>query len=224
MRVIALDYGRARTGVAISDPTGTLARPLGVVERVRTPAGMDELIRLIDDAEAELVVVGLPLTLAGETGAQASETLDFVRELRERCGTPVETEDERFTTSLARSDGRSRPAGRRGRRGAPARGVPPTARRIVVIAALVAAVAGVWFGVKALFPDSSKPAADPHGAGDHGQDPARARTRRAIGSILERRGRGRGRRPLPQLRQGPGRGSGLQGRHLPVPRGHRTTT
>jgi len=73
------------------------------VERVRTPAGMDELIRLIDDAEAELVVVGLPLTLAGETGAQASETLDFVRELRERCGTPVETEDERFTTSLARS-------------------------------------------------------------------------------------------------------------------------
>ena len=103
MRVIALDYGRARTGVAISDPTGTLARPLGVVERVRTPAGMDELIRLIDDAEAALVVVGLPLTLAGETGAQASETLDFVRELRERCGTPVETEDERFTTSLARS-------------------------------------------------------------------------------------------------------------------------
>ena len=102
MRVIALDYGRARTGVAISDPTGTLARPLGVVERVRTPAGMDELIRLIDDAEAALVVVGLPLTLAGETGAQASETLDFVRELRERCGTPVETEDERFTTSLAR--------------------------------------------------------------------------------------------------------------------------
>ena len=103
MRVIALDYGRARTGVAISDPTGTLARPLGVVERVRTPAGMDELIRVIDDTEAELIVVGLPLTLAGETGAQASETLDFVRELRERCGMPVETEDERFTTSLARS-------------------------------------------------------------------------------------------------------------------------
>ena len=103
MRVIALDYGRARTGVAISDPTGTLARPLGVVERVLTPAGMDELIRVIDDTEAELIVVGLPLTLAGETGAQASETLDFVRELRERCGMPVETEDERFTTSLARS-------------------------------------------------------------------------------------------------------------------------
>jgi putative Holliday junction resolvase len=103
MRVIALDYGRARTGVAISDPTGTLARPLTVVERVRTPAGMDELVRLIDDAEAELVVVGLPLTLAGETGAQASETLEFVRELRERCGAPIETEDERFTTSLART-------------------------------------------------------------------------------------------------------------------------
>ena len=68
MRVIALDYGRARTGVAISDPTATLARPLTVVERVRTPAGMDELVRLIDDTEAELVVVGLPLTLAGETG------------------------------------------------------------------------------------------------------------------------------------------------------------
>jgi putative Holliday junction resolvase len=101
MRILALDYGRARTGVAISDPTGTLARPLGVVRKVRTPSGMQELLRLVDQHEPERIVVGMPLTLRGEEGEQARETREFVKELEARCSLPVDTYDERFTTALA---------------------------------------------------------------------------------------------------------------------------
>lgn len=101
MRVLALDYGSARTGVAVSDPTGVLARPLCVVQRAATPAGLDELVRLVTDQEAELVVVGLPLTLRGGRGPQALETEAFVAALQGRLAVPVETWDERLTTRLA---------------------------------------------------------------------------------------------------------------------------
>lgn len=98
---MALDYGSARTGVAVSDPTGTLARPLGVVERAGTESGLAELARLVRAEEAERVVVGLPLTLRGSHGEQAAETEHFVEALRGVLDVPVEFFDERFTTDLA---------------------------------------------------------------------------------------------------------------------------
>lgn len=101
MRVMALDFGAARTGVAVSDATGTLARPVCVVERAASGAGLDRLVSLVREHEAELVVVGLPLTLRGERGEQARATDDFVAALRPRLAIPVETYDERFTTTLA---------------------------------------------------------------------------------------------------------------------------
>lgn len=101
MKVLALDYGSARTGVAVSDPTGTLARPLCVVERAATGVGLARLAQLAGLEDAERIVVGLPLTLRGERGAQAVETERFVDALREVVDVPVETFDERFTTSLA---------------------------------------------------------------------------------------------------------------------------
>jgi putative holliday junction resolvase len=101
--VIALDYGSARTGVAVSDATGTLARPLGVVERAASAAGLRELVDLVKAEEAELVVVGLPLTLRGDAGAQAAETATFVEALEAVLDVPVESFDERFTTALAAS-------------------------------------------------------------------------------------------------------------------------
>jgi putative Holliday junction resolvase len=101
VKVLALDFGSARTGVAVSDPTGTLARPVGVVERAATDAGLDRLVELIRAEDAERVVVGMPLTLRGEHGEQAQETAEFVEALRMRVGVPVETFDERFTTDLA---------------------------------------------------------------------------------------------------------------------------
>jgi putative Holliday junction resolvase len=101
VKVLALDYGPARTGVAVSDPTGTVARPLGVVERAGSEAGLAELARLIGKEGAERVVVGLPLTLRGERGEQARATEDFIAALRRTTAVPVETFDERFTTDLA---------------------------------------------------------------------------------------------------------------------------
>ncbi len=85
MRIIALDFGRARTGVAVSDPTGELARPLTVVEAAATPAGLTRVAEIAAEHEVELVVVGLPLTLKGEWGEQARETERFVETLRSRA-------------------------------------------------------------------------------------------------------------------------------------------
>ena len=101
MKVVALDFGRARTGVAVSDPTGTVARPLGVVDRAATEDGLARLVALIADEEAERVVVGFPLTLRGERGEQARETEAFVNALAAVTDVPVVTFDERFTTDLA---------------------------------------------------------------------------------------------------------------------------
>ncbi len=101
MKVLALDYGSARTGVAVSDPTGTLARPLAIVERVATEEGMKRLREIVETEGPEQVVVGLPLTLRGDRGEQAQETERFVQALVRELDIPVETFDERFTTTLA---------------------------------------------------------------------------------------------------------------------------
>jgi len=105
VKVLALDYGAARTGVAVSDATGLLARPVTVVERAASPTGLTRLRDLVEEHEAEFVVVGLPLTLRGEHGRQAGETEAFVTSLRAALDVPVETWDERFTTALANQSG-----------------------------------------------------------------------------------------------------------------------
>jgi putative Holliday junction resolvase len=106
VKVMALDYGSARTGVAVSDPTGTLARPVGVVEQAGAESGLAELARLAREEEVERVVVGLPLTMRGARGEQVAETEIFVDALRGVVDVPVELYDERFTTDLAqRTDG-----------------------------------------------------------------------------------------------------------------------
>ncbi len=104
MKVLALDYGSARTGVAVSDPTGTVARPAGAVERAATDAGFARLVAVIRTEAPELVVVGMPLTLRGEHGEQARETTAFVERLRAALDVPVDTYDERFTSVLADGD------------------------------------------------------------------------------------------------------------------------
>jgi putative holliday junction resolvase len=105
VKVLALDYGAARTGLAVSDPTGTIARPLGVVERAATEAGLAELLEIAEREGVEEIVVGMPLTLRGEYGRQATETERFVDALRAATDLPVETFDERFTTRLAQANG-----------------------------------------------------------------------------------------------------------------------
>jgi putative Holliday junction resolvase len=101
MKVLALDYGRARTGVAVSDPTGTIARPLCVIEGAGGGNGLARLATLIGEEGVDRVVVGLPLTLRGEHGEQARETERFIEALNDVTDVPVVTFDERFTTALA---------------------------------------------------------------------------------------------------------------------------
>ncbi len=108
MRVLALDYGSARCGCALSDPTGTIVTPIEPVERAGTRRGMAALTRLVEERDVERVVVGLPLSLRGEDTAQTRETREFAERLARRLGedVPVELHDERFTTRMAqRLDG-----------------------------------------------------------------------------------------------------------------------
>ena len=107
-RILALDHGEARCGVAISDPSGTLATPLEAVERPETKRGMAALVRLVEEQEAERVIVGLPITLAGDESEQTERARTFAVRLGRRLSVPVDLHDERLTTRLAeRSGGRS---------------------------------------------------------------------------------------------------------------------
>jgi putative holliday junction resolvase len=104
-RVLALDYGEARCGCALSDATGTLATPLRAVERPDTRRGIGAIARLVGEHEPECVVVGLPLTLRGEEGPQAARSREFAERLRAVLTVPVELHDERLTTRQAERSG-----------------------------------------------------------------------------------------------------------------------
>ena len=112
MRVLALDHGDARCGCALSDPLGTLATPLDAVERPNTERGLQRIVRLIEERGVEQVVVGLPLTLAGEEGAQAALARAFAERLAGRVSIAVELYDERLTTRMAERGGEGDPDSR----------------------------------------------------------------------------------------------------------------
>jgi putative Holliday junction resolvase len=105
MRVLALDYGRARCGCAVSDPTGVLATPIDPVLQPGTRRGRARLRALVAELGAERVVVGLPLSLSGADSAQTEETRAFAARLQEDLPVPVELFDERFTSRLAARTG-----------------------------------------------------------------------------------------------------------------------
>jgi len=105
MRVLALDYGSARCGCAVSDPTGVLATPLAPVLAPATRRGLGRLRALVTELSVERVVVGLPLSLSGADSAQTSETRAFADRLARALSVPVELYDERFTTRLAERTG-----------------------------------------------------------------------------------------------------------------------
>jgi putative Holliday junction resolvase len=100
-RVLALDYGGARCGVAVSDPTGTLVTPLAPVLRPGTKKGLRELAARVEELGAGRIVLGLPLSLSGADSQQTRETRAFAERLRAVVAIPVDLYDERFTTSLA---------------------------------------------------------------------------------------------------------------------------
>jgi putative holliday junction resolvase len=106
-RVLALDHGEARCGVAVSDPTGELVTPLEVVERPDSRRGIERVANVVREREAELIVVGLPLTLGGEEGEQARAARGFAEKLAAKVDVPVELHDERLTTRMADRTGGS---------------------------------------------------------------------------------------------------------------------
>lgn len=102
MRTLAIDHGTARCGCAVSDPTGTIVRPLAVIE----PPDTAEVARVAAAETAGAIVVGLPLSLDGSEGAQVGLVREFCRELQDRVEIPVHTWDERLTTAMAASSRR----------------------------------------------------------------------------------------------------------------------
>ncbi|MCW2957408.1 MAG: ruvX [Solirubrobacterales bacterium] len=106
MRVLALDYGSARCGCALSDPTGTLATPIEPVLRPDTRKGFARVVGTVRQHGVKRVVVGLPLGLSGRDTAQTTEARAFAARLAEAIPrVPVEMYDERFTTSIAAQAG-----------------------------------------------------------------------------------------------------------------------
>jgi putative pre-16S rRNA nuclease len=108
VRVLALDYGSARCGCALSDPTGTLATPIDVIERPATRRGFARVVELVRDRGAERVIVGLPLGLSGADTAQTREARAWADRLAAAVVVPVELYDERFTTAIAARAGGDR--------------------------------------------------------------------------------------------------------------------
>ena len=106
--MLALDYGSARCGCAVSDPTGTIATPLDPVTEAGSRRGLGRLRALVSELGAERVVVGLPVSLSGRETDQTAETRAFAEVLERSLPVPVELYDERFTTRIAsRSGGRA---------------------------------------------------------------------------------------------------------------------
>ena len=101
MTIVALDVGERRVGLAVSDPSGTLATPYGVVQRRSKAEDFAEVARLVETVAAERVVVGLPLLLSGEMGPQARRVVRYARALAGMLSVPVELVDERYSTLTA---------------------------------------------------------------------------------------------------------------------------
>jgi putative Holliday junction resolvase len=103
MRFLALDYGSARCGCALSDPTGTIVTPIDPVAKPASRRGLAAIAQIVAEREVECVVLGLPLSLRGEDTEQTRETREFATTLLARLGkgVPVELHDERFTTRIA---------------------------------------------------------------------------------------------------------------------------
>lgn len=105
-RVLALDYGSARCGCALSDPTGTLATPTDPVPDPSSPAGLERIAALVTERDVGTIVVGLPLSLSGGDSAQTAQARAFADVLAQRLpAVDVRLYDERFTTRMARHAG-----------------------------------------------------------------------------------------------------------------------
>jgi putative Holliday junction resolvase len=101
-RILGLDVGDVRVGLALSDPMGILASPLTIISRQNSPADVEAIIDIARKNDVARIIVGLPYSMDGSFGSQAEKVCDFVTQLCSRTDTPVEFRDERLTTVLAK--------------------------------------------------------------------------------------------------------------------------
>lgn len=102
MRILGLDVGDRRIGVALSDPTGTLATALTVINRTEDGSELGDILKLIEDNDVKCIVVGLPLSMNGSMSAQAEKSSSFAEELSAYTTVPIKMWDERLSTSIAK--------------------------------------------------------------------------------------------------------------------------
>ena len=102
MRILGLDIGDRRIGVALSDPQGILASPLTIIERSDEQAGIKAIVDIVTQKEVGRIIVGLPLSMNGSIGEQAKKVEVFIRELSDHTEVPIEFRDERLTTLSAK--------------------------------------------------------------------------------------------------------------------------
>ncbi len=100
-RALGLDVGDRRIGVALSDPTGTLATPLAAIDRRTAQGGIETVARLARENDVEAIVVGMPFSLDGSVGPQAQAVQSFLEALREACPLPFHTVNEQYTSAEA---------------------------------------------------------------------------------------------------------------------------
>jgi putative Holliday junction resolvase len=111
-RVLALDLGERRIGVAVGDPTGTVARPVTAIVRASRQDDFEAIARLVDEHEVGCVVVGLPLSLDGTEGPQARQTRRYAERLAQALNVPIEFWDERYSSVRAEEILRGKKKGR----------------------------------------------------------------------------------------------------------------
>ena len=101
IRILGIDYGERRIGLAISDPLQIIATPLKVVDRKKTPKIFQEIKDLVKEKNISTVVVGFPLTMKGTFSKQTEATVEFIEKLKELLEVPIYTVDERMTSKEA---------------------------------------------------------------------------------------------------------------------------
>ena len=101
MRVLGIDWGKVRLGLALSDPTGLIASPVRTIKRKGNEHDIREILRIVADENVEEIVVGNPLDMNGQSGKAANEVADFAREIKELFNGPVHLVDERYSTHAA---------------------------------------------------------------------------------------------------------------------------
>ena len=101
MRILGIDFGEARMGLAVSDPTGFLAGGIGTIKVTGFRSAVDAAVKAAIDNKAELIIVGLPVNMDGSKGKRAEKCMDFAKEIQEKSGIKCELYDERRTTILA---------------------------------------------------------------------------------------------------------------------------